>query len=339
MSVGEVIVATWHPHEAAVLESIRRLGLDLQVIFNKDAVMVLPAGVNKMSGLAHALAELKLSRHNVLGVGDAENDLAFLRCCECSVAVANAIPAVKDKVDLVTEGARGRGVAELIDRVLADDLGSLDLQLQKHGILLGHLDNEDVYIDASGKNLLLCGQSGGGKSTFVAGFIERLVENGYQTCVMDPEGDYESISGFFTVGDESHPPSMEQILQLLDNPESNLAINLIGVKMQDRPQLFASLLTNLQEKTLKEGRPHWLIVDEAHHLLPCEWAPASAEVAGQTTSMMFVTVHPEHVSPAALRMVDAVAVVGQRPRENIARVRKGDWPRCARDAVRRSCAG
>ncbi len=130
MSVGEVIVATWQLHEAAVLESIRRLGLDLQLIFNKEAVMVLPAGVNKMSGLNHALAELKLSRHNVVGVGDAENDLAFLRCCECSVAVANAIPGIKEEVDLVTEGARGRGVAELIDRILADDLSSLDLQLQ-----------------------------------------------------------------------------------------------------------------------------------------------------------------------------------------------------------------
>jgi len=42
MSVGRCIVATWHPHEAAVLDAIRDLGLEMQVIFNKDAVMVLP---------------------------------------------------------------------------------------------------------------------------------------------------------------------------------------------------------------------------------------------------------------------------------------------------------
>ncbi|WDT82345.1 MAG: HAD-IIB family hydrolase [Candidatus Manganitrophus sp.] len=42
LSVGRVIVATWTPHETAVLETIRELGLELQVIFNKGAVMVLP---------------------------------------------------------------------------------------------------------------------------------------------------------------------------------------------------------------------------------------------------------------------------------------------------------
>ena len=317
LSVGEAIVATWHPHEAAVLESIRQLGLDLQVIFNKDAVMILPSGVNKMTGLARALEEMKLSRHNVVAVGDAENDHAFLACCEFSVAVSNAIPALKERVDWVTDKSRGEGVAELIDRLLSDDLASLNLQLQKHGILLGRSGDEEVFFDPHGKNLLLCGQSGSGKSTFVAGFVERLIERGYQTCVIDPEGDYESLADFFTVGDESHPPSLDQIFQLLDHPDSNLSINLIGVKMQDRPGFFASLLGRLQEKSVREGRPHWLIVDEAHHLLPCEWAPASAEVAGGKFSMMLVTVHPEHVSPAALRLIDAVVTVGKAPREAV----------------------
>ena len=317
LSVGEVIVATWHPHETAVLESIRDLGLDLQVIFNKDAVMILPAGVNKMTGLSHALDEMKLSRHNVVGVGDAENDQAFLGCCECSVAVANAIPSVKERADWVTEQAQGGGVAELIDRLLADDLSSLNFQLQRHGILLGHAGEEEVFIEPHGTNILLCGQSGSGKSTFVAGFLERLLERGYQTCVIDPEGDYESLDGFFTVGDQNHPPSLDQIAQLLDHPDSNLSLNLIGVQMQDRPKLFASLLKNLQDKRLREGRPHWLIVDEAHHLLPCEWAPASAEVAGERTGMMLVTVHPEHVSPAALPLVDALVVVGKCPRDAV----------------------
>jgi hypothetical protein len=44
ISVGRVIVATWEPHENTVLKTIRDCGLELQVIFNKGAVMVLPAG-------------------------------------------------------------------------------------------------------------------------------------------------------------------------------------------------------------------------------------------------------------------------------------------------------
>ena len=108
-----------------MLEAIRELGLELQVIFNKGAVMVLPSGINKASGLAAALADLGLSSHNAAGVGDAENDHAFLGLCECSVAVANALPALKEQCDHVTEQPRGAGVAELAD-LLVDDLAALE---------------------------------------------------------------------------------------------------------------------------------------------------------------------------------------------------------------------
>src|SRR5207247_234345 len=115
LTVGRSIVATREPNEATVLEVIRELGLELHVIFNKGAVMVLPSGVNKATGLAAALGELCLSAHNVVGVGDAENDHAFLAACECAAAVANALPALKEHADLVTRGRRGAGVAKLVD--------------------------------------------------------------------------------------------------------------------------------------------------------------------------------------------------------------------------------
>lgn len=124
-SFGRVIVATWHPHEGPVLEIIRQLGLEYQIIFNKGAVMVLPSGVNKATGLAHALARLGLTAEQVVGVGDAENDHAFLDACAVAVAVENALPALKQHCDLVTSGDHGRGVQELIDRLCVDDLQSL----------------------------------------------------------------------------------------------------------------------------------------------------------------------------------------------------------------------
>jgi hypothetical protein len=125
LAVGRVIVATWRPHENTVLDVIRDRGLELQVIFNKEAVMVLPSGVNKATGLSAALDELALDPHDVVGVGDAENDHAFLSRCGCAVAVANALQSVKDDADLVTVGARGAGVTELIDRLIASDLREL----------------------------------------------------------------------------------------------------------------------------------------------------------------------------------------------------------------------
>ena len=99
--------------------------------------MALPPQVNKATGLGAALAELKLSPHNTLGVGDAENDHAFLSACECAVAVANALPAVKDSADFVTAGDHGAGVAELIDHLVVDDMAVAEPRLRRHDVLLG----------------------------------------------------------------------------------------------------------------------------------------------------------------------------------------------------------
>ena len=118
ISAGRVIVATWEPHREAIEEAIRELGLDLRVIPNKRALMVLPPGVDKASGLARALGELGLLEADAVGVGDAENDLAMLEACGLGVAVANALPTVKERADLVTRGERGAGVAELIGRII-----------------------------------------------------------------------------------------------------------------------------------------------------------------------------------------------------------------------------
>jgi len=130
LSVGRVIIATREPHHEEVLDAIRDLGLDYQAIFNKGAVMVLPSGVNKASGLSLALERLQLSPHNVVGVGDAENDLAFLALCEFSVAVANALETVKAAATWTTRAGHGAGVTELMDALLADDLASLEPRLR-----------------------------------------------------------------------------------------------------------------------------------------------------------------------------------------------------------------
>jgi len=120
LSVGEVIVATHEPYEKVALEAIHDLKLELQVIFNKGSVMVLPSGVNKATGLKAALKELGLFPEQVVGVGDAENDHALLDFCGIGVAVANAVPALKEHADWVTQGARGAGVVELIDKLLRE---------------------------------------------------------------------------------------------------------------------------------------------------------------------------------------------------------------------------
>jgi hydroxymethylpyrimidine pyrophosphatase-like HAD family hydrolase len=132
LSVGSSIVATVVPHEHAVLTAIHELGLEWHVIFNKGSVMALPSNVTKATGLVPALKELGVPAARTVGVGDAENDHAFLRTCGLAVAVANALPSVKADADLVTDGARGKGVTQLIDRLLADDLASVRPRAELH---------------------------------------------------------------------------------------------------------------------------------------------------------------------------------------------------------------
>jgi hydroxymethylpyrimidine pyrophosphatase-like HAD family hydrolase len=104
VSVGRSIIALWKPYEITALKAIRDLGLELHIVFNKDAVMILPSAVNKLSGLNRALERLGLDVVDTVGIGDAENDQAFLKACGFSVAVDNAIPALKERAMLVTAG-------------------------------------------------------------------------------------------------------------------------------------------------------------------------------------------------------------------------------------------
>jgi len=124
LSVGFGIVAMQDIYSGVVRETIRELKVPLQAIPNKGALMVLPTTVDKASGLRAALSELRLQAREVVGVGDAENDFVFLRMCGFSVAVANAIPELKQQVQLVTQGRNGAGVEELIQKLLADELVS-----------------------------------------------------------------------------------------------------------------------------------------------------------------------------------------------------------------------
>jgi HAD superfamily hydrolase (TIGR01484 family) len=120
LSVGEVIVATLENQKAVVLETIEELGLKLKIILNKGALMILPVNVDKTTGLTETLKELNISAADTAGVGDAENDHAFLGMCGYSVAVANALAPLKKQVHYVTKATHGAGVEELIQKLLAE---------------------------------------------------------------------------------------------------------------------------------------------------------------------------------------------------------------------------
>jgi hypothetical protein len=324
LSVGKSIVATWHPNESVVLEVIRNLGLELQVIFNKNAVMILPSGVNKGTGLLAALDELGLSPHNVVAAGDAENDHAFLSISECSVALANALPALKERADFVTAASHGAGVEELIEQLLTKDLLGLSPRLARHRILLGHThQGAPCEILPYGSRLIVAGPSGSGKSTTVAAILERLVEKKYQVCLIDPEGDYDDFKELVTLGGPDRIPGVSEVLEVLTNRGHSLSINLLGVPMADRPSYFVNLVSRIQELRAKTGRPHWIVIDEAHHLLPAAQDAANLAIPQEFGSMALITVHPDHVARAALNSINGLIAVGPEPAEVIRQFNSG----------------
>ncbi|MGH7966851.1 MAG: AAA family ATPase, partial [Candidatus Binatia bacterium] len=194
------------------------------------------------------------------------------------------------------------------------DLQVLEEKLTHHHILLGMRDgDQEVRVKPYGTNLLIAGSSGSGKSALAISFLERLVEQKYQVCVVDPEGDYGTFEEAVALGTTQQAPNLEEILQLIERPEANVVVNLVALPFGDRPEFFVALLSRLLEMRARTGRPHWLVVDETHHVLPTSWQPTSLALPQALDRLVFITVEPHTITPTALAAVDVVVAVGDAP--------------------------
>ena len=309
LSVGRTIVATRVPHDREVQEAVRDLGLDLKITYNKGAVMVLPNAVTKASGLFAVLRELSLSPLNVVGIGDAENDQAFLAMCGCGIAVANALPSVKKEVDWITVGARGAGVQEAVTRMIATDLADVPLPRLSNIVVGLGADGRQHTVPWRGQRVLIAGTSGGGKTTALTALIEQLRDRALQTVVLDPEGEYEGLYDLVSLGDAQLPPALTTLSQLLADPQKSVALDLLAVQIGDRPDFLAKLVAQLDEVRRTTGRPHWLVLDEAHHLLPAARGDATFALPRHDMGQVFVTLEPHRLAQEVLEGLDVVVAV------------------------------
>jgi HAD superfamily hydrolase (TIGR01484 family) len=313
LEVGRTIIATSESEKQIVLDAIQELGLELQIIFNKGSLMILPSGVNKATGLMAASKELGLSLHNIVGIGDAENDHAFLSACEFSAAVANALPTVKEHVQLVTREDHGIGVTELIEELLADDLASRCRRLGRP-IVIGKADAGDVTVPACSINLMT-GKSGGGKSMLTTSFLESLCAAGYQFCVIDAEGDYEMFPDAIVLGNAKNVPTLSEVIKAVNQPGQNVVVNLLGLSLEQRPGAFRNLFLCLQELRGKTGRPHCMIIDEAHHFLEKDENPSNSYIEAYTDDpacgLVLITVEPDRLPRKVLAKVQFLVITGE----------------------------
>ncbi len=274
--------------------------------------MALPAGVNKGAGLQAALEDLGLSPHNCVAVGDAENDHNFLAMSECAVAVANALPALKEHADLVTAGSRGDGVAELVGRLIDSDL--VDVDLKRHELVIGTTgEGMDVGLPPYCGGIMIAGPSGSGKSTIATTILERLATAGYQYCLLDPEGDYEECEPAIVVRGSDIDALVQQALDVLVKPANHAVINIVELALQDRPLFFERLFPVLQEFRARCGRPHWIGLDEVHQFLPADWARAEIMLSPSTYGLLMITAYPERVAPSVLSLADIAIALGHAP--------------------------
>ena len=244
--------------------------------------------------------------------------IPFLERSECAATVANAVPSIRAIASIVATRENGAGLAELIDNLIATDFCHLQDKIQKHLVPIGRrADGTTVTVSPYGQNILIAGPSGTGKSTVTAGIVERLMKQQYQVCIVDPEGDYGTLPDVITLGNQNHAITVNEVLAFIEDPKVTLNVNLLGIPLADRPAFFGQLFPSLQAMRTRTGRPHWIILDEAHHMLPPEWSHLDTALSQSVGEMVLVTVHPDHLAPMALSLVDVAIAVGPSPEETI----------------------
>jgi 3-deoxy-D-manno-octulosonate 8-phosphate phosphatase KdsC-like HAD superfamily phosphatase len=311
--VGTSIIATNESFAEAALAAIRETGVERTLVFNKGALMLLPGGVTKGTGLEAALEAMELSPHNMVCIGDAENDHVFLAMSECGVAVANAIPALKERADYVTRAPNGQGVIEFIDEHLVNDCVDIVPRLLRHRLPIGEtVDGEPVALPAHGTRLLIVGPSGSGKTTLTGALVERIVATGRSALLVDPEGDYQTLADLESVvvlggTGERALPTPEELHQLLRRPRSTLVLNLSAMTRAEKVAYATKVLGVVASVRLTSGLPHWLILDEAHHVLPADGSPAAELVRAGPESLCMITLGVEDLAPEARTLPTAVA--------------------------------
>jgi hydroxymethylpyrimidine pyrophosphatase-like HAD family hydrolase len=336
LSVGHTIVATVRPHETVVLEAIANLGLEQQVIFNKGAVMILPPGVNKASGLKAALQELGLSARNVVAGGDGENDHAMLDMVEYSVATANAIETLKDAADYVTRQTHGDGILEVVAAMIESDLAGLPPKKPRRVLCIGKdSEGRDVLLPTAHGSVLVTGEPAATSDLAIA-LMNRLCKGGYQFFALDTRGAYLDFKPAVVFGSGEHAPAVAEVLTALKKPDVQAVVCLSGVADVDRPAFVQKLLLSLRELRQSAGRPHWIVVDEAHELLPAS-ASADESPASAAENTIYVSSDPGVLAPAILASVEGIVACGsEAPAMLDAFAAAVEWqkPALPRDSVR-----
>jgi hydroxymethylpyrimidine pyrophosphatase-like HAD family hydrolase len=300
LSVGSSIVRTVQANEAEVSAALHKLQLDFQLVTNPGALMMLPAGVNKASGVWAALRELGVSRHNLVAIGDGQNDLALFEFAEHAVAVQNADPLVKRVANRTTQGAYCEGFLELARDLIATDLAGA---VPRNKVTIGVRENgKTVEVTPCHDSLLVHGPEGSGKAALCDRLLEQFLASSYQCCIIDAQVNALQLPAEVEVfGDAHEVPRLTDILTALDQPTASVAVNLAALAVETRPVFTDALLVQLQALHDRLGRPHVVLIRQAHSFLADGVTASSARLSEVT--MIYATAEPERLPARVLANV------------------------------------
>lgn len=267
---GRVVVEIDAGEASRVLGIIRKLELPLVLVFNRGRAMVLPEAISKATGIRRALTILRLSPHNAVAIGDAENDHQLLEACEVGVAVAWGSEALKAVADYVLPGDGPPAVADYI-RALANRRRIPAPLKTRRRLLLGHSDDgRPLALAVRGRNVLVAGDPKSGKSWVTGLLAEQLIIYGYCLCIIDPEGDYaslEALPGVVVLGGADPLPRPRDLLRALRHPDVSVVLDLSHASHEEKADYLRSVLPGLAGLRRRTGLPHRIVVDEAHYFL------------------------------------------------------------------------
>jgi hydroxymethylpyrimidine pyrophosphatase-like HAD family hydrolase len=309
-SVGECVIEADASAAPTMLEVIRALELPLTLTFNRGRLMVLPQAVAKSTGLRQALRALRVSIHNTVGIGDAENDHDLLDACEVGAAVEWGSAALRTVADEVVPGT-GPGAVAAYMRRLMDQPRLSAAQMGRRRLILGHEHNgTEVSLAVRGRTILVAGEPGTGKSWLAGLLCEQLILQGYCVCVVDPEGDYRALAALpdvVTLGGDEPPPSARELARTLQHPDVSVVIDLSRLPHREKVGYVSTLMPLLVTMRRRTGLPHKILLDEAHYFLAD--ADHTRMIDPELAGYIVVTYHLSALDPAIRKTGDAVTVV------------------------------
>jgi hypothetical protein len=271
-------------------------------------MMVLPSGVNKATGVRRALEELGRSEKNLVAFGDAENDLALFAIAEVAVAARESVPAIAAQADERLSVPGGAGVARYVNQCL--DASGILVAPKRHSIVLGSsADGAPAALPASGTNVMITGDPRSGKSWLAGLVAERLIEQGYRLCIIDPEGDYLSLRQrphVLLLGADLGLPEPVAVPRILRDEALSVVLSLAGMSNAAQVTYVDALLPELQGCAAATGMPHWILVDEAQYFFHDD---ASCRTFPGTSSYIFSTYRPSLVADHVHASVQAHLVM------------------------------